>query len=607
MLTTTLNLARKWRAHSFDTLVGQELVVKILKNSLFTAHYFPVYLFAGQRGCGKTSTARIFAAALNCTQLQTFQAKPKEVLIPCGSCESCSAMMQGRHPDFIEIDAASHTGVDNMRSIIDASYYLPVLGRKKIYLIDEAHMLSKAAFNALLKLFEEPPLHAHFILATTDPEKIIETVRSRCFTLFFGAIENNLLTEHLKYLCVQESIEYSSDALSYIARAAEGSARDAINILETVRFSYPSVTKEAVLRVLGHVDDQQLMNLVMQVLHGDTKSYLATWREHIAPRASAQQLWLGLVRLVRGIIWHQYGAVATDVSAEMLNDAAKISPQKSTQLLETLYHIEPLFIRSSNQQTLLEFSLLQLCARFKKSSDNSSYGQSGVLGVAEPKEEDVVIIEVDEDGEPSEEEHDVDEEETVLDMPVSAESEKIASTLPVSTDEKLVACKTACSQLTDQILSSVLSQITSVTHDAASNRLLVHAPAQFSFFADMVNNKHAVWASVIAQIYAHTGLVGIVFDAVVDVPVTEKRVASIPVLKPTAQPLPVKEKQTEQKQTQVAARFDQKYAPRSTYPSRPRAIAEKSLDVSDRARWPLTNRVLDFFPGTVTVVNEARP
>src|SRR5437762_13760243 len=128
MTTQSLNLARKWRSKTFDTVVGQDLAIKILKNSLFTAHYFPVYLFAGQRGCGKTSTARIFAAALNCAQLTTFQAKPKEVSIPCARCESCSAMLQGRHPDFIEIDAASHTGVDNMRSIIEASYYLPVLG-----------------------------------------------------------------------------------------------------------------------------------------------------------------------------------------------------------------------------------------------------------------------------------------------------------------------------------------------------------------------------------------------------------------------------------------------------------------------------------------------
>jgi len=605
MHSSTLNLARKWRAHSFDTLVGQELVVKILKNSLFTAHYFPVYLFAGQRGCGKTSTARIFAAALNCAQLSVFQAKPKEVAIPCGVCESCTALLQGRHPDFIEIDAASHTGVDNMRSIIDASYYLPVLGRKKIYLIDEAHMLSKAAFNALLKLFEEPPLHAHFILATTDPEKIIETVRSRCFTLFFGAIENNLLTEHLKHLCVQEQIEYTPEALNYIARAAEGSARDAINILETVRFSYPSVTKDAVLRVLGHVDDQQLMQLVIQVLTGDTASYLATWSEHIAPRASAQQVWLGLVRLIRGIIWHQYGAVATDVSGEMIKGATGISPQKCTQLLETLYQIEPLFIRSSNQQTLLEFSLLQLCARFKKKSDNSSYGQSGVVSVAQPKEEDVIFVEVD-DEEADEQEGDDVVEETSIDTPIFTPVEKIVE-MPSNKDAQLQLCKTACAQLADQIVSSVLSQIASVTHDATDNRLVVHAPVQFSFFADMVNNAHAVWAPVVAQVYQHTGLVGIVFDAIVEVSVAEKRVVSVPVLRPTSLSSSAQGKPVEKKPMPTNTQFGQRYELKSSYPRRPKIVPEKAIDVSDAARWPLVNRVLNFFPGTVTVVDEARP
>jgi len=175
MQDSTLNLARKWRSKNFDQVIGQELSVRMLKNSLYRDLYFPVYLFSGQRGCGKTSTARIFAAALNCEQLGVFQQSPKTQSVPCLICTPCQAMIAGRHPDFFEIDAASHTGVDNIRHIIDASQLLPVMGRKKIYLIDEAHMLSKASFNALLKILEEPPRSVVFILATTDPHKIIET------------------------------------------------------------------------------------------------------------------------------------------------------------------------------------------------------------------------------------------------------------------------------------------------------------------------------------------------------------------------------------------------------------------------------------------------
>src|SRR5579863_10403001 len=151
MEAVSLNLSRKWRSQNFDQIIGQDLSVRILKNSLYLGHYFPVYLFAGQRGCGKTSTARVFAAAVNCAALSDFQKDPKKAVIPCLECPSCCAMRDGNHPDFIEIDAASHTGVDNIRSIIESSSLLPLMGRKRVYLIDEAHMLSKAAFNAALK------------------------------------------------------------------------------------------------------------------------------------------------------------------------------------------------------------------------------------------------------------------------------------------------------------------------------------------------------------------------------------------------------------------------------------------------------------------------
>src|SRR3989338_3060341 len=226
-----LNLARKWRSKNFQEVIGQPLAVRILQNSLYLKQFFPVYLFAGQRGCGKTSTARIFAAAVNCARLPEFQADPRKVTIPCLQCESCIAMSKAQHPDFIEIDAASHTGVDNVRNIIDSSSFLPLLSQKKIYLIDEAHMLSKAAFNAFLKIMEEPPQSVVFILATTDVEKIIDTVRSRCFQLFFDPIDETKLLMHLVKICKEENIKFDEAGLKLIIKESEGSARDALNLL----------------------------------------------------------------------------------------------------------------------------------------------------------------------------------------------------------------------------------------------------------------------------------------------------------------------------------------------------------------------------------------
>ena len=201
-----LNLTRKWRSKTFDQIIGQAMPIRMLKNSLYLDQLFPVYLFSGQYGCGKTSTARIFATAINCANVEQFRTAPRNHAVPCGICNSCLAMTQGNHPDFYEIDAASHTGVDTIRQIIEAATLLPLLGHKKIYLIDEAHMLSKAAFNALLKILEEPPSSVLFILATTDEQKILETVQSRCFKLFFSPVKQSTIVDHLASICDQEKI-----------------------------------------------------------------------------------------------------------------------------------------------------------------------------------------------------------------------------------------------------------------------------------------------------------------------------------------------------------------------------------------------------------------
>jgi len=267
--STYIPLAKKWRSQTFDDVVGQDLSVKILKNSLYRETLFPVYLFAGQRGCGKTSMARIFASALQCEKYTQFQKDP-QTCMPCATCPACCAVREGSHPDVIEIDAASHTGVENIRQFIDAAMFFPALGKWKVYVIDEAHMLSRAAFNALLKILEEPPRHVIFILATTDYSKIIDTVRSRCFQMFFDPIEQGAVVKRLQQICIVENITYEDSALAIIAQHCEGSLRDAITLLERVSFAYTHITAQDVYTTLGIASDELVKNIWQAIIAAHT-------------------------------------------------------------------------------------------------------------------------------------------------------------------------------------------------------------------------------------------------------------------------------------------------------------------------------------------------
>ncbi len=403
-----LNLARKWRSKTFHEIVGQELSIRMLKNGLYLQQYFPVYLFSGQRGCGKTTTARVFAAALNCEQLSEFQKNPQKVTVPCLSCKSCIAMLNGKHPDFIEIDAASHTGVDNVRYIIDSASLLPLMGRKKVYLIDEVHMLSKAAFNAFLKILEEPPSSVIFILATTDPQKIIETVRSRCFQLFFKPVESNILLDRLKQVCEKENISFEVDGLETIIKQTEGSVRDALNLLEQVRFSSNSVTKKSVDSVIGSIDDTVLISLVEYALSGTAQQLLTFLSKTNLQQFSAQLIWGRLVALVRALLWLSYD-VMPDQFVEHLGLLKRIltrcNAKQLHQLLENLYENEQLFVRTTAKQELLEMILIRLC----KNNDNSNSqgGSSSPSAQLSSDDQDSDQDELDED---EDQDEDVEEE-----------------------------------------------------------------------------------------------------------------------------------------------------------------------------------------------------
>ena len=346
--STTLNLARKWRSRTFNEIVGQEMAISMLRNSLYKNHFFPVYLFAGQKGCGKTSTARILAAAANCEQLEAFQTDPSKHALPCLECTSCTNMYAGTHADFIEIDAASHTGVDDVRALLESCSFMPLMGRKKIYLIDEAHMLSKAAFNAFLKVLEEPPAQVLFMMATTELHKIPETVRSRCFQLHFNAIDRTLLHEHLTAICTEEKIDCTPEALTLILHETGGSARDAINLLEQVRFASETVTADEVQKALGLISPHRLTQLFALMVEGNTSEVLEQLKVINFNSLNPTRLWQLLLGLVRTLIWQSY-SVAPNDTALTLDDSLKqrINTAASTSrlhaIMQLLWHQEELF------------------------------------------------------------------------------------------------------------------------------------------------------------------------------------------------------------------------------------------------------------------------
>lgn len=257
-----LVLARKWRPKRFAELVGQEHVVRALTNALQTGRVHHAFLFTGTRGVGKTTIARIFAKSLNCEQGTSAD--------PCGECETCLAIDAGRYIDLLEIDAASNTGVDNVRELIENAQYMPSRGKYKVYLIDEVHMLSKPAFNALLKTLEEPPGHVKFLFATTDPEKLLVTVLSRCLQFNLKRLDEAQISGQIGKILGAEGIEADDAAVRQLAHAADGSLRDALSLLDqAIAYTGGKLEGAAVATMLGTVDRNRVQALLAALADGD--------------------------------------------------------------------------------------------------------------------------------------------------------------------------------------------------------------------------------------------------------------------------------------------------------------------------------------------------
>lgn len=590
MSTVTLNLSRKWRSQDFDQIVGQELAVRILKNSLYLGHYFPVYLCAGQRGCGKTSTARIFAAAVNCHALPLFQKNPKNSSIPCLVCESCIAMREGNHPDFIEIDAASHTGVDNIRSIIESSSLLPAMGRKRVYLIDEAHMLSKAAFNAALKILEEPPATALFILATTNPHKIIDTVRSRCFQLFFTPIPHGPLKNHLAFICKQEKIAHTDNALDLIVRHTEGSVRDALNLLEQVRFSNSIVNEEAVLVLLGHIDDQQIMNLIQLTMQGADKELVKLLHSLSIDNHKAEFVWQRMVTLLRALLWIKYDVQPHELiaSVKLLESSAKWCTLGDLhRMIETLYTHEELFLKTAMQHIFLEMILLGLCYRDKKKTDNGDGSAPCALGVV--VHDGVSVDDVDQDDDEEEEEDDARNGNEV-----------------VNYDNQWQRFVERIQSVNDPLVCSVFKQARFIGYAADTHHVSVELSKDFILFKEWLETGRAVWQPLLREVFSSQAALDIQFTGTQRVEVGSKKQKSDEAVI-SVQPSPViqqyKEKQFSPK-PQEQFHGGNRYSTHKTSAAATIDRNELRVDVSDENTWKKASMLLRHFPGVITEMRE---
>jgi DNA polymerase-3 subunit gamma/tau len=314
-------LARKYRPQSFAELIGQDAMVTTLGNAIERGRIAHAFLLTGVRGVGKTSTARLVAKALNCVGADG-QGGP--TIDPCGICEPCQAIAEGRHIDVIEMDAASHTGVDDVREIIEAVRYASVSARYKIYIIDEVHMLSKNAFNALLKTLEEPPAHVKFLFATTEVNKVPVTVLSRCQRFDLRRIPADLLTAHFAHVAELEGVAVEPDALAAIARAAEGSARDGLSILDqAIAHGGGKVTAAEVRDMLGLADRGRIRRMLDTIIAGDAATTLAQLDESHSLGIEPAALLRGLMESLHAITRAKAGSAEDALLSAEERDAAQ--------------------------------------------------------------------------------------------------------------------------------------------------------------------------------------------------------------------------------------------------------------------------------------------
>jgi DNA polymerase-3 subunit gamma/tau len=351
-------LYRSYRPNSFGTVIGQEHIIKTLKNALITNKTSHAYIFSGPRGIGKTTIARILAKAINCEDLQNGE--------PCNKCASCRLINNNETPDIIELDAASNNGVDEIRAVLEKVNFLPGVLKNKVYIIDEVHMLSISAFNALLKTLEEPPVHVMFILATTEPHKIPATILSRCQRFDFKPLTVKEIKTNLKNIAEKEKIAIEEDALNLVAEASDGGMRDAIGILDQVNaYSTTDITIDDVNSVTGRISNQKIIELMQAINEGSSAKAVDLTNDLLAIGKEPSRLVQSLLQLCRDILLYQSTdgevndkVIYDDIAFKMLTNT--INKKKIFCYIDILSDVQNKIKYSLSQKIFLEVGIMKM-------------------------------------------------------------------------------------------------------------------------------------------------------------------------------------------------------------------------------------------------------
>ena len=387
-------LYRSYRPQTFGEVAGQEHIVTTLKNAIKENRISHAYLFAGPRGTGKTTVAKLLAKALNCTGENP----------PCDQCPNCKAITVGEHPDVIEIDAASNNGVDEVRDLIDKVKYAPINGKYKVYIIDEVHMMSTGAFNALLKTLEEPPAHIVFVLATTEPHKILPTIISRCQRFDFKKVENHDIISRLEYVLKSENKKYELPALESVAKLAEGGMRDALSILEQCLAYNNELTVESVNMVYGLLSMDNKISFIKQLLSKDIKGVLTSLDNMLSGSIDIKRLTFDLVDVLKDIIIYKNTQDVSILFVLTQQDVNNLAPyilvEEAFEIIDILIEASSHYSQSLDANTYFELAMLKICNRIKEENklaiDNSkAIEQVNILPVKDTAKAIPVVEETD--------------------------------------------------------------------------------------------------------------------------------------------------------------------------------------------------------------------